>query len=80
MKKKIKILYVEDNPLDRALVYDALVKEHSGYELIEAASKADFEKKIEKHRCDLVLSDFNILGYQGFEILKTVKERVPKRL
>lgn len=31
MSSKIRILYIDDNPLDRALVRDSLEKEHGGF-------------------------------------------------
>ena len=42
--KRIKILYVDDNILDRELVRDALEIEHGGFKLYEAASSANLKK------------------------------------
>ena len=39
MNEPIRILYVDDYPLDRELVRDALEKEHGGFEVVEAASR-----------------------------------------
>ena len=74
MNKLIRILYVDDNPLDRELVRDAL-KEHGGFKLTQAASRADFEAALAKGGFDLVLSDFNILGFQGLQVLDAVKAK-----
>jgi len=63
MSEPIRILYVDDNPLDRELVRDALEKEHGGFQIIEAASRVDFETRLAEGGYDLVLSDFNILGF-----------------
>lgn len=73
MNKPIRILYVDDYPLDRELVRDALEKEHGGFELVEATSRKDFESKLAKGDFDLILSDFNILGFEGLEVLETVR-------
>ncbi|MBE0650246.1 MAG: GAF domain-containing protein [Bacteroidales bacterium] len=77
MAEKIRILYIDDNPGDRALVKDSLEKEHSGYSLMLAKSKEEFEKLIHKHIFDLVLTDFNILGFEGLQVLATVQEVSP---
>ena len=77
MNQKIRILYVDDYPLDRELVRDALQKADGGFVLIEAASREEFEKKFGKGEFDLVLSDFNILGFEGLKILEMVKAKGP---
>jgi PAS domain S-box-containing protein len=77
MNQLIRILYVDDYPLDRELVRDALEKEHSGFELVEAASQAEFETTLAQGGFDLVLSDFNILGFEGLQVLETVHATDP---
>ncbi|MCB0169454.1 MAG: hypothetical protein KDJ97_02785, partial [Anaerolineae bacterium] len=65
MNDPIHILYVDDYPFDRELVRDALEKEQEGFRVTEAASRADFEARLVEGGYDLVLSDFNILGFEG---------------
>jgi len=77
MKTKIKILHVDDNIHDRILVKDALLREHDGFEITEADNREKFEKLLEKGKFDLVLSDFNILGFDGLQVLEMVKEKQP---
>jgi two-component system cell cycle sensor histidine kinase/response regulator CckA len=77
MNRLIRILYVDDYPLDRELVRDALEKEHGGFELVEAASRADFETALTQGDFDLVLSDFNILGFEGLQVLEAVHAQYP---
>ena len=77
MNEPIRILYVDDYPLDRELVRDALEKEHGGFEVVEAASRADFETILAKGGFDLVLSDFNILGFEGLQVLEAVRAKDP---
>ena len=73
MSDPIRILYVDDYPLDRELVRDALEKEHHGFQLIEATSRSDFETRLVQGGFDLILSDFNILGFEGLQVLDTVR-------
>jgi PAS domain S-box-containing protein len=77
MAETIRILYIDDNPMDRALVRDALEKEQRGFVLTEAKSKLEFEKLINSGTFDLVLTDFNILGFEGLQVLEKVKSITP---
>ena len=72
MNHLVRILYVDDYPLDRELVRDALEKEHAGFELVEATSRAEFETLLARGGYDLILSDFNILGFEGLQVLEAV--------
>jgi PAS domain S-box-containing protein len=71
----LRILYVDDSILDRELVRDVLLKEKPGeYLLTETASREEFEAKLTYGKYDLVLSDFNILGFEGLQVLERVKQ------
>ncbi len=73
MNKKIKILYIDDNLMDKALVRDVLEREHSEFQLSEARNKKEFEKILQTERFDLILSDFNILGFEGLQVIDFIK-------
>ncbi len=77
MSQPIRILYVDDYPLDRELVRDVLEKEHQGFVVAEATSRADFESRLAEGFFDLVLTDFNILGFEGLQVLDMVKATHP---
>lgn len=77
MAKKIRILYIDNDASDRALVKNSLEREQSGFSLMLAKSKEEFEKLIHKHTFDLVLTDFNILGFEGFQVLETMQSVSP---
>jgi response regulator RpfG family c-di-GMP phosphodiesterase len=72
MSNSIRILYVDDYPLDRELVRHTLEKEHDGFDVVEAASRPAFEAAFANGEFDLILSDFNILGFEGLQVLETV--------
>ena len=78
MSEPIHILYVDDYPLDRELVRDALLKEHGGFRVTEATTRADFEARLAEGGYDLVLSDFNILGFEGLQVLDAVRAENPR--
>ncbi|MBI4621567.1 MAG: response regulator [Desulfobacterales bacterium] len=77
MSKPIRILYVDDNPHDRALVRALLEKEHGGFQIAEAASREDFEARLEEGEYDLILSDFNILGFEGLQVVDIIRAKNP---
>jgi len=68
----IRILYVDDNALDRELVRRALEGEDK-FHLTEAKCQAEFEARLAGGGYDLVLSDFHILGFDGLQVLDAVR-------
>ncbi len=76
--RPVRILYVDDYPLDRELVRDALKQDDCGIELVEAASREQFEAKLETGGFDAVISDFNILGFEGLQVLEAVHAKDPQ--
>ncbi|NQT94720.1 MAG: response regulator, partial [Lentisphaerae bacterium] len=77
MGRPLRVLYVDDDPLDRALVCDALVREHDGFNVTEAGSRAAFDKELALREYDIILSDFNILGFEGLQVVDTIKAMDP---
>ena len=73
MKKKI--LYIEDDPVNMALVRTVLNDE--GYELIEASNGLDGLEEAKKKCPDLILMDINMSGMDGFAtttLIKSIEE------
>jgi two-component system, cell cycle sensor histidine kinase and response regulator CckA len=74
----IRVFYVDDSPFDRALVRDALEREAEGFELHEAGTREELEAFLASGKpFDLVLSDFNILGMTGLDVLQRIHEERP---
>lgn len=74
---KIRILHIDDSAHDRLLVKDALEKESNDFVLVGVDTREKFEKHLFESDFDLVLSDFNILGFDGLQVLKIVKDKKP---
>lgn len=74
----ICVLYVDDYPLDRELVRNALEERHGGFRVIEASTQEEFEARLAEGGFDIVLTDFNILGYEGLQVLEAVRLKDPK--
>lgn len=78
MNKNIKILYVDDYELDRELVKDVLEKEHGGFTVFEASKRSEFEHLLKTDNFAAILSDFNIAGFEGLQVLDAVRAHNPR--
>lgn len=76
--KKIRVLSVEDDALDRGLIRHALESDSQDFVMKEAADGDTFEKFLSEGGFDVVITDFNILGFEGLEVVRAVKERYPE--
>lgn len=74
MDTPIRVLYVDDHAHDRALVEDAL-RADSGFDIIQAGTRTQFETILAANDFDIVLTDFDILGYTGLQVLEAVKAK-----
>ncbi|RMG97667.1 MAG: hybrid sensor histidine kinase/response regulator [Chloroflexi bacterium] len=77
MTTSIRVLYVDDYPLDRELVRHALQYNKQPFQLTEAATKEEFQKYLAEGEFDVVLTDFNILGFEGLQVLDMVQAQNP---
>lgn len=75
--KPIRILYVDDYALDRELVRHALNQPGSQFRLTEAKSQTEFEARFNDQEFDLILTDFNISGFEGLQVLEACMARDP---
>ncbi|RME86068.1 MAG: response regulator, partial [Caldilineae bacterium] len=74
--QSIRVLHVDDNPHDIALVRDALVHADLPIELHTVTSFRQFAETIANRDFDLVLTDYNILGFSGFEVIDRLQEHL----
>ncbi|MET0516453.1 MAG: response regulator, partial [Nitrospiraceae bacterium] len=73
--KGLKIFVVDDEPLMRLSMVDAL--EGVGCEVTAAATGTEGVHVLEKRQFDLVITDLRLPGADGLAILKACKERNP---
>jgi CheY-like chemotaxis protein len=67
----VKVLLVEDNPLNRRLVRDIL--EYRGHHITEAETADDAIKCLRTMRPDIILLDIQIPGGGGERVLREVR-------
>src|SRR5690606_28232926 len=56
------------------LVYDTLVKENNGFAVTSCPSWDECRQLLETQEFDLVLTDFNIAGVDGLQVLDHIKQ------
>ena len=71
----MKLLVVEDDPKLREAMVDTLMLK--GHEVCEAANGIDGMAIVRAQSLDLVLSDINMPGMDGLELLQTIKSEHP---
>lgn len=71
-----RILLVDDEPEIREMIFDFLT-DLEGYTVCSAKNGMEALELLEKRTFDLVLSDINMPGIKGFELLKRVREMYP---
>ena len=75
--RQIRILHLEDNPRDAELIQRRLASEGLACEVMRAGGKAAFEAALADGKYDLVLSDFNVPGYDALSALKHTRASAP---
>src|SRR5207249_9435247 len=78
MSRPLRVLIIEDNPDDRALIQRELKREHADLRMTSILNATDFDRALEEDEAyDLVLTDYQLLWTNGLAILHTVKSRYP---
>lgn len=73
-RKQIRVLSVEDNAFDFELIKHALTDNSNRFYLMHASNKEAFDKHLLRGDFDIVLTDFNILGYEGLDVIDAVRK------
>jgi len=72
-----KVLYIEDNPLNMALVESAL-EDYPGVILLKAFTGAEGIELARSERPDLVLLDMHLGDMGGLEVVRALNEEIAK--
>src|SRR5258706_41817 len=73
----IRILNVDDSSDFLALVKETLERESCGFEVIQAANRAEFELRLAEGNYDLVLTDFHMQNFLGLQVLDAIQAKDP---
>ncbi len=77
MKKKLKILLIEDSSDDAELLMMGLNKQNLHADYNRVYTGKDLLEALEKEEWDIFLSDFMMPGFDGLEALKICKKKYP---
>lgn len=74
----LRVLFVDDNPNDRALALRELRRELGEVEFVEVLDAEDLASALERDAPDLVITDYELRWTNGLEALRAVKKRWPE--
>jgi len=75
-EKKI-ILHLEDSPEDAELIENLLRRSELIFDIHLVSERSAFEGSINNIKPDIILSDFDLPGFDGFDALTIAKESLP---
>jgi PAS domain S-box-containing protein len=77
VRRSIRVLHLEDDLRDAGQVNDKLDVGGLACDITVAQSRGSFEAALARATFDLIISDYNVPGYDGATALKWVKEHHP---
>lgn len=77
MDKKLRILMLEDDPHDAALIRWELEKAGFVFESLRVETQMAFATALDEFRPDLILSDFSLPAFDGLAALSLVQQKCP---
>lgn len=78
METNLRILHLEDNPIDTELVAEILAADAINCDLVRVETRDDYIAAIEKGGFDLILSDCKMPSFDGILALKIAYESCPE--
>jgi PAS domain S-box-containing protein len=76
-EKEIVILHVEDNPLDRELVFRTLQLDNANCRILTCETRAEFEDLLAGGEFSLLLVDYHLPDFSGKDALEIARQRCP---
>jgi len=77
MVSPLRVLLVDDNPDDRALVLHHLRKKFADIEAEQIVDPSGLDEALERCTFDLVITEFQLRWTDGIKVLKAIKSRCP---
>jgi PAS domain S-box-containing protein len=77
MARPLRVLHLEDSPLDAEIVRHRLDVEGLSCDILLASTKDSFETALTREPFDLIISDYNLPGYDGVTALKQAQATQP---
>jgi PAS domain S-box-containing protein len=77
-RRVLRILHLEDNPLDAELVQAQLSEGGIACELVRVQERADFAAALEEGGFDLILADYALPGFDGLSAMEMARKIRPE--
>ena len=78
MDASLRILHLEDDPGDAAIILDVLEAGGIVCEITRVETGPDFSAALDTSTFDLILADFSLPSFDGLSALEIARERVPE--
>src|SRR5881396_3043499 len=78
MATSVRILHLEDNPMDSELVGLALREAELSWDIVRVETRESFVAALEKGGFDLIVSDYRLPTFDGLEALRETRTRRPE--
>jgi two-component system cell cycle sensor histidine kinase/response regulator CckA len=78
MTRPIRVLHLEDSPRDAEMIRHRLDVEEVSCDILLTDNKNSFEAALAREPFDLIISDYNLPGYNGVAALKHAKTAQPE--
>ena len=77
MEQLIRILHLEDDPVDAELIQAKIEDAGLSCQITRVQTRAEFDEALGEGGYDLILADFHLPMYDGMSALRLVRERSP---
>lgn len=77
MERPLQVLHLEDDILDVELIEETLKAENVACVITHVANRAGYVQALEQIDLDLILADFALPAFNGFEALALAQEKCP---
>jgi signal transduction histidine kinase len=76
--RTLKLLHLEDSPLDHDLAMAQLARGGLRAEVLRIETEPELRRQLAARRWDLVLSDYDLPGFDGLQALQIVRDLAPE--
>lgn len=73
-----RILLLEDSDFDAELISEYMRRVRPEPEIVRATGQSDYLQALEDGRCDVILSDYSLPGFDGMSALDLAMEKAPQ--
>ncbi len=77
MDAPLRILHLEDDPLDAELVMSALDAEGIPFDMVRVTTRSDFVDALQTGSFDMIFADYSLPAFDGLAALEISKEKCP---